>query len=140
MRRMCAAICAVALGLTLFAGCVAGYMRPPGESNANSRLQRDIIAIIGIREGAFHACDFKGFEVVQINMTSPFDGRQWQERWSVRSCDGTIHAYTVECVASPRGGTDFSVKEATDPAPASPRKPEPPREEGAEGGEGASVP
>jgi hypothetical protein len=75
---------------------------------ANALLQKDIREMIQSIEGASHpGCELQ--IVKQLRSAS----KPGTERWMVKSCDAAS-TYEVLMVPSPKGGTDFKVRLATD--------------------------
>ena len=90
--------------IVLLAGCHL-FWTAPGNTSADSTLQRDVRQMIGVFE---HATGGSASPNVVDTLYVKRDGNVWVETWVVDR-DGTRVEYEVTFHPSPRGGTDFGV-------------------------------
>lgn len=95
----------------LLFGCAP--VQVPGETLANSELKRDTTNLIKLMERAFYRCSTLKLTVSGTKKITPFDGKKWQEKWDILSCNGENHVYDIKFTRSPRGGTNITIKRPT---------------------------
>jgi hypothetical protein len=92
---------------TILFGCAA--VQVPGETKADPVLKKTVTDQLKQWELAYHCSTLK-LKVTDTKVTTPFDGKQAQEKWNVLSCNGENHSYEVNYTVSPRGGTDVGIR------------------------------
>jgi hypothetical protein len=99
----------VAFLVTMFlVGCAT--MKLPGQSGANSILQRDasqmVMLLESVEDNTCKQSKIINTEIVDYPKNPGKD--PWTERWTVDRC-GKLVYYRVVFTPSPGGGTDFGV-------------------------------
>jgi ABC-type glycerol-3-phosphate transport system substrate-binding protein len=97
------------LSMAVLAGCVS--MPIPNETQADSTSQKTVIRTIKFWELSLYHCSTLKLNVIDIKVTTPFDGKESHEKWNVLSCNGEKHSYDVRYQPSPSRGTFVSVAE-----------------------------
>ena len=104
--RFAVCLCTLLLATTGF-GCAA--VKVPGETTANAVLKEDVADALKQWELAY-GCSTLWLEVIDTKIVTAFDGHSAVEKWTVRSCNGELHSYSVELIPTPGGGTDIGIK------------------------------
>jgi hypothetical protein len=61
-----------------------------------------------------YGCSTLRLTVTDTKIVTPFDGHSAVEKWTVQSCNGELHSYSVELIPTPDGGTDIGIKKWVD--------------------------
>jgi len=104
LRALC--LCSLLLAATS-SGCSA--VQVPGETKADAVLKEDVAAALKQQELAY-GCSTLWLTVLDTKLVSPFDGHKSVEKWTVKSCNGELHAYEVSFMPTPDGGTDIGIR------------------------------
>jgi len=93
-------------------GCAlpATTKKLPGQSIANSQLQRDTMQLVALKEVvADNTCKQRKVINTEIVDSPKTIGKDpWTERWTVDRC-GNMVQYKINFTPDQKGGTDFTV-------------------------------